>query len=87
MAFFHNPVDMTDGRAHKERKDERHNIMSMGPNIDIYGIEDQQEGEAPRNAVDDDPLSRREELVDDVSEQQQMNHGPNVEGVRCSNNK
>lgn len=35
----------------------------MGPDVHIDGVEDSQKREAPRDAVNDDTLAGREELV------------------------
>lgn len=39
------------------------------PNIDIDGIKDGQKGETPSNTIDDYPLSRVEELVNNGAEE------------------
>jgi hypothetical protein len=52
------------------------NIVMGSPNIDIDSVEDGEEGEAPRNAVNNNLLSLREELVDNRSQQEDVNQRP-----------
>lgn len=46
--------------------------MVRGPEIDVDGVEDCEEREAPRDAIDDNLFTSIEELVDDSAEQQQV---------------
>lgn len=41
------------------------NVVVCGPEVDVDGVEDAEEREAPGNAVDDGLLAAGEELVDD----------------------
>lgn len=50
--------------------------MTSGPEIDVDGIEDGEERESPRNAVDDCFLALREELIYDSTEKKNMNKRP-----------
>ena len=51
--------------------------------MDIDGIEDSEEREAPGNTVNDDTLALREELIDNCAEEEQMNERPDGESPRC----
>ena len=42
VALLHDPVDVTDSRAHEERKEERHEVVIVRPNIDVDGIQNEQ---------------------------------------------
>lgn len=49
------------------------------PKIDVDGVEDGEEGETPRNSVNDNQLSAREELVDDGTEKEEVDKRPDKE--------
>jgi uncharacterized protein YegJ (DUF2314 family) len=51
-------------------------VVMASPKIDVNGIEDGQKGEAPRNAIDDDMFACGVKLVDDSSEQEEVNQRP-----------
>ncbi len=51
-------------------------VIVPGPHVHVDGIEDGEEGKAPADAVDDDLLAAVKELVDDCSEEQEVNEGP-----------
>lgn len=51
-------------------------VVVPGPEVDVDGVQDGEEGEAPGDAVDDDLLSAIEELVDDGSEEEEVNKRP-----------
>jgi len=38
------------------------------PEVDVDGVENDQQGEAPRDGIDNGGLSVREELIDDSAE-------------------
>lgn len=61
-----------EGENHVHTND----VVVSSPNIDINSIEDSEEGEAPWNSVNYNLLSLWEELVDDRSEQENMNQRP-----------
>lgn len=63
-------------RADEQCEHECHDIMVAGPEVDVDGVEDGEEGEAPRDAVNDDGLARGEELVDDRSEEEEVDYRP-----------
>ena len=46
------------------------------PDADVDGVENGQEREAPTNAVDDDPLSCFEELIDNSAKEKQVDNRP-----------
>lgn len=50
--------------------------MAGRPEVYVNGVENTEKRQAPRNTVDDDLLSGGGELVDDGSEQQQMDQRP-----------
>lgn len=74
---------MADGGAHEQRKDERDDIVPVAPDIHVDRVQDEEEREAPGDTVDDRLLALREELVDDVAEQEEVDNRPDVECVWC----
>ena len=50
--------------------------MTSGPEVDVDGIEDGKEREAPRDAIDNCFFAIREELVYDSPEKKNVNKGP-----------
>lgn len=72
IVFLDDVVDVGDGGTDKEGKNEGNNVMVGCPQVDVNGVEDTEKRETPRNAVDDDLFTGGGELVDDRSEQQQM---------------
>jgi len=73
-------VDVTDSRRDAECENEGDNVVSTGPDADVECVENHEEWETPSNTIDDDTLSGIGELEDDVSEQQEVDKGPNEEG-------
>lgn len=51
-------------------------VMLMSPEIDVDGVENSQEREAPGDAIDDDLFSGGEELVDDCGEEEKVDKRP-----------
>jgi hypothetical protein len=50
--------------------------MASSPEVDIDGVEYNQQGKAPRDTIDDDKLPASEELVDDSAEEEKMDERP-----------
>ena len=48
-------------------------VVLPRPDIDIDGVQDRQEWEAPGDSVDNDMLSEGEELVDNGTKEEKMN--------------
>jgi len=82
VVFFHNIVDVGYGGADEEGKDESENEMMASPQVYVNSIEDTEQGETPGNVVNDDSLSKREELEDDGAQEQEVNEGPKEECPR-----
>jgi len=80
VVFLDNVVDVSHGGAHKESEDEGKDVMLPRPQSDICGIENAKESETPGNTINDHTLSGGEELVDDGSEEKEMDEGPNEIG-------
>lgn len=72
-----------DGCANEQGKDDGGNLVAVGPQVDVDGAEESEEGEPPGDAVDDDRLAVVSEPVDDRAEQQQMNEGLDEECPWC----
>lgn len=72
-------VNVADSGRDEEGQNEGDNIMSMGPDTDVECVENCEEWETPSYAIDNDNLSGIGELEDDVSEQQEVNKGPDEE--------
>jgi len=70
---------MTDATAHEESKDKGDNVVLSSPDVDINTGKDGQEREAPGDAIDDGAFTGREELVNNESEEEQMDEGPDSE--------
>ena len=51
-------------------------VVVPGPDIDIDRVQHAKEGETPANAVNDDLLAALKELVDDRSEEKEVDEGP-----------
>lgn len=76
-------VNMADGRADEQGEDECNYVVVVSPDVDIDGIEDRQERETPSNAVNGDLLASVGELVDDITEQQEVDERPDDKGPAC----
>jgi len=72
-------VDVGNGRADEKGEDESNDIVATRPDVDVNGVEDDEEGEAPVDAVNDNLLAGFEELVDDGTEEEEVDNGPNAE--------
>ena len=59
-------------RGHRQTDD----IVVAGPEVDVDGVEDAEEGKAPADAVNDGLLAALEERVDDGAEEQEVDEGP-----------
>jgi len=81
VILLDDPVDVTDGGAHKESKYERNNVVSSGKDVGVDALENQQQREAPADAINNCPFAGGEELVDDVSQEEEMNQGPDEERI------
>lgn len=80
VMLLDNIVDVGDGRADEQGKDESDDIVAARPDVDVDGVEDDEEREAPVDAVDDNLLARFEELVDNGAEEKEMDNGPDAKG-------
>jgi len=75
-------IDVGHRGADEECEDERDDVVLAAPDVDIDSVDDSEEGEAPADAVDDDTVSSREELVDDESEEEEVYQRPETESPR-----
>jgi len=82
VELLHDIVHMRDGRADEEGEDEGDDVVLAGPDADVDGVEEGEEGEAPGDAVDDGAFAGGEELVDDRAEQEEVDERPEEEGPR-----
>jgi len=82
VVFLDDVVDVGDGAGDEEGEDEGYDVVVGAPQVDVDGVEDAEEGEAPGDAVDDDSFALREELVDDRSKEEDVDEGPNQERPR-----
>jgi hypothetical protein len=80
------PLPRTNARykpADEECEDKGDNVrLPAAPHADVDGVEEAEEREAPADAVDDDVLAVRGELVDHSAEEEQVNEGPDAERPR-----
>jgi hypothetical protein len=67
MMLLHNIVNVSYCGRDEEGENEGGDIAVMSPQIDVNSIKDTEERETPRNTVNDDMLSSREELVDNCT--------------------
>lgn len=65
-----------DSGAHKQGEDEGDNVVLGGPDVHVYCIQDSEERQAPSNAINDHFLAAVEELVDDGTQEQEVDEGP-----------
>lgn len=82
VILFDDVIYRGDGAGHEKCKYESHNVMATCPNVDVDGVEDGEQGETPTNAIDDDFLASRGELIDHGSSQQKVNKRPDYERIR-----
>lgn len=82
VMLFDDVVYVGYGRADEERKYECPHVVVASPQVDIDGIQDGQERETPRHAIDNNGLSAGEELVNDRAQKKKMDERPNKEGPR-----
>lgn len=54
--------------------------MTIRPHADVDGIEHRKEREAPADSIDDDFLARIGKLVENETEEEEVNEGPDEEG-------
>jgi len=64
MVALHDVIDVCNGRADEESKDESDNVVSSRPDIHVDSVKYSKKRQAPRNAIDDYTLASGEELVD-----------------------
>jgi len=82
VMFLDDVVDVGDGGADEEGEDEGDDVSSVAPDVDVAGVEEDEQGEAPVDGIDDDLLAAVEELVDHGSEEEQVDQGPDTKGPR-----
>jgi len=82
VMLLHDIINVRHGGGDEQGEDEGDDVMVVRPDVDVDGVEDGQQGEPPGDAVDDDALAGGEELVDDISEEKDVDDGPNVERIR-----
>jgi len=68
MMLLHNVIDVRDGGTNEESQEEGDDISTVTPDIDVAGIEDDEERQTPIDSIDDDLFAAIEELVDDSPE-------------------
>ena len=75
-------VYMAHDGADKEGKDPGDNVLAMGPDGDIDGIEHGKKREAPADTIDDEFLALVGKLVENETEKEEVNERPDEEGPR-----
>jgi len=73
-------INVGHSGRNKKSKDEGDDEVLAAPNIDVNGIQDGQKRESPADAINDDSLSFVKELEDYVTEQEEVNEGPDAKG-------
>jgi len=79
MVLLDDVVDVRNSRANEQGKDESDDVVSLTPDVDIDGVEEDEEREAPVNAIDDGLLAVLGGLIDDGSEKKEVNDRPDAE--------
>jgi hypothetical protein len=51
-------------------------VVAASPQVDVDGIQDSEERETPRYAIDDDGFSAGEELVNDSAKEEKVDERP-----------
>ena len=72
VMLLHDVVDVGDRRADEEREDERDDVVSVAPDVDVEGVEEDEERETPVDSIDDNLLAVIEELVDNRAEEKKV---------------
>jgi len=72
MVLFDDVVDVSHCGADKEGKDKCDDVVLGGPQIHVYSVENGKEGKPPGNSVDDDTFALGEELIDDGTEEENV---------------
>lgn len=75
-------VYMAHDGADKEGKDPGDNVIAMGPDGDIDGIEHPKKREAPADTIDDEFLALVGKLVENETKEEEVNERPDEEGPR-----
>jgi len=79
MVLFDNVVDVSNCGADEESKDESEDVMTSSPEVHVDGIEEGEEWESPRDAVNNCFLAIWEELVYDSTKKKDVNKRPDEE--------
>jgi len=72
-------VDVGNRRRNKKGEHEGPDVVVVTPQVDINGVQDTKKSETPGDMVDDDVFSIGEELIDDSSQQKEVDQGPDEE--------
>lgn len=72
-------INVGSVRVDEEGKDKCDDIVLTSPDVDVNGAEDGDEGETPANAANDHFFTRAGELIDEVTEEQEVNEEPDEE--------
>jgi len=85
VIFLDDVVDMGDGAGNEECKDERNDVVSARPNVDIDAVQDREKRKPPADAIDDGLLASLSKLINDSAAEKEMNDGPDAKGIwsRC----
>jgi hypothetical protein len=83
VIFFDDIVNVSYTGADKEGEDESPNVMLMSPEVDVNRVENDENRETPRNAIDDNPFSVGTELINDGTEEKKVDQRPDEECPRC----
>lgn len=76
VILFDNVVDVGNRRGHEQGEDKCDDVVVRSPQVDIHCVENGQQGEAPRDALNDGAVTVLRELVQDSTEEEEMNDRP-----------
>jgi len=81
VLFLNDVIDVADTTTDEEGEDERRDVMMSAPDVDVNTRENSEKREPPADSIDDGSFSRGEELVDDISQEEDVDKGPDPESI------
>jgi len=75
-------VDIGDGAGNEECEDERDDVVSACPNVDVDAVQDREKRKSPADTIDDGLLASLSKLVNDSAAEKKMDDGPDAESIR-----
>lgn len=77
-------IDVRHGRGNEKGEYESNDVVAGGPEMYVNRIEDAEDGESPRDSVDDHRFCMGGgELVNDCAKEEEVDEGPKQERPVC----